>query len=62
MRATFTFIYASALKSDEKKPQRATDRADVEKHAAELARAHEAAERLRVELEALRKASAAKLD
>lgn len=39
-----------------------TNRADTEKHAAELARAHEAAERLRVELEALRKSSAAELD
>lgn len=39
-----------------------TNRADAEKHAAELARAHEAAERLRVELEALRKSSAAELD
>lgn len=39
-----------------------TNRANAEKHAAELARAHEAAERLRVELEALRKSSAAELD
>jgi len=39
-----------------------TNRADTEKHAAEMARAHEAAERLRVDLEALRKASAAELD
>ena len=39
-----------------------TNRANTEKHAAELARAHEAAERLRVELEALRKSSAAELD
>lgn len=39
-----------------------TNRADAEKHAAELARAHETAERLRAELDALRKDSATELD
>ena len=39
-----------------------THRAEAAKHAAELVRAHEVAERLRAELDALRKASAAELD